>query len=783
MSPVKTQTLGFPRIGPNRELKKAIEGYWSGNTTRTDLLLTAHKLRAENWALQKAAGIELIPSNDFSLYDQVLDHTVLLGCAPERYLDKSRRPNLDEYFAMARGGKLPNGTPVQALEMTKWWDTNYHYLVPQLKEDQDFQLASTKPFDEFQEAKSLGILTKPVLIGPVTFLSLAKPAGRPFDTLALLERLVPVYVTLLQELRRLGAEWVQMDEPILATEISAEKRRAIAETYETLSKAAPGLSILVASYFGRYGDNLKTALELPAQGFHLDLFRAGDELDAVLAGLPKQKTLSLGVVEGRNIWKNDFARSLARIEKAKASVGEARLILSSASSLMHVPVSLEREDALSSGEGAGGALSQEGGAAAAVGLKNWLSFAEEKLGEIQTLARLSGLEKPEEDPAYVANRNAIAERRNHEGVKVPAVRKRMAAIRAEDLERTSPFARRAVAQQGRLGLPAYPVTTIGSFPQTEEVRRARALHKKGQISDAEYRKFLEEETLKGLRLQEDLGIDLLVHGEFERNDMVEFFGEKLEGFAFTAHGWVQSYGSRCVKPPVIFGDVFRAAPMTLDWTVFSSRASKSPVKGMLTGPVTILKWSFVRDDQPLSDTANQIALALRDEVKDLEDAGIAAIQIDEPALREALPLHESEWKETLDWEVKAFKLAAAGVRDETQIHTHMCYCDFGEVMASIAAMDADVISLEASRSGMELLESFREYAYPNAVGPGLWDIHSPRVPDAEEMTALLRRARAVIDPARLWVNPDCGLKTRRWEEVLPSLENMVRAAKTLREEG
>lgn len=766
MSTIKTQSLGFPRIGPNRELKKAVEGYWSGKTFRPDLLLTAHNLRRDNWRLQQAAGIDLISSNDFSLYDQVLDHIVLLGCVPERYLPHGRRmANLDEYFAMARGGKLPDGTPVQALEMTKWFDTNYHYLVPQLKEDQDFQLASTKPFDEFREAQSLGIITKPVLIGPVTFLSLAKPVGKHFDTLTLLKKLVPVYTLLLQELHRVGAEWVQIDEPILATEIDDSVRKLVSETYETLSKAAPGLSILIASYFGRYGQNLKTVLELPVKGFHLDLFRAGDELDAVLAGLPKQKTLSLGVVEGRNIWKNDFARSLSQIRKAKAAVGEDRLILSSASSLMHSPVSLAKEDALPHG------------------LKNWLSFAEEKLGEIQILAKLSGLEKPEADPSYKENQAAIQGRRDHEGINIPAVRKRLAAIRAEDWERTSPFAKRAIAQQGRLKLPPYPITTIGSFPQTEEVRRARAQHKKGQISDTEYQKFLEEETVKGLRMQEDLGIDLLVHGEFERNDMVEFFGEKLEGFAFTTNGWVQSYGSRCVKPPIIFGDVYRAAPMTLDWTVFSSKNSKLPVKGMLTGPVTILKWSFVRDDQPLSDTANQIALALRDEVKDLEHAGIAAIQIDEPALREALPLHKSEWKETLDWEVKAFKLSASGVRDETQIHTHMCYCDFGEVMESIAAMDADVISLEASRSGMELLESFREYAYPNAVGPGLWDIHSPRVPDADEMTELLRRARKVIDPARLWVNPDCGLKTRRWEEVLPSLKNMVSAAKALREEG
>jgi 5-methyltetrahydropteroyltriglutamate--homocysteine methyltransferase len=759
---LKTHSLGFPRIGRDRELKKAVEGYWSGGLTRTALLETARDLRAAHWKLQRDAGIALVPSNDFSLYDAMLDHACLLGCAPARYLAHGRVANLDEYFAMARGGTLPDGRPARALEMTKWLDTNYHYLVPELEEDQEFQLASSKPFDEFREALGLGLVTKPVLIGPVTFLKLAKSAGKPFDTLALLPRLLPVYAVILRELQRLGAEWVQLDEPVLATDLTDAERDAVTRAYDVLGDAAPGLSLLVASYFGRYAENLPTALNLNVRGIHLDAFRAGEELDAVLAGLPDGKVLSLGIVEGRNIWKNDFAVSLTLIRRARRALGDARLLLAPSSSLLHVPVSLAPENALPEG------------------LRDWLSFAEEKLAEVNALARLALLDAPENDPEYRANQASVRARRAHPGTRAEAVRQRLAAIRERDVERSSPFERRAVAQRERLNLPAYPSTTIGSFPQTDAVRRARARFKRGEIDAAAYRAFLEQETIAALRIQEDLGLDLLVHGEFERTDMVEFFGEKLAGFAFTGSGWVQSYGSRCVKPPVLWGDVSRPEPMTLDWATFAARNTKLPVKGMLTGPVTILKWSFVRDDQPLADSANQIALALRDEVIDLEAAGVAAIQIDEPALREALPLRAREWKEALDWEVRAFRLAASGVGDETQIHTHMCYCDFGEVMESIAALDADVISLEASRSGMELLESFRAFDYPNAVGPGLWDIHSPRVPSAEEMTELLRRARKVVDPSRLWVNPDCGLKTRGWKEVEPALRNMVAAAKALR---
>jgi 5-methyltetrahydropteroyltriglutamate--homocysteine methyltransferase len=761
---ILTQNLGFPRIGRNRELKKAIEGYWSDPAGRSKLLAMASSIRQTNWRLQKSAGIDLIPSNDFSLYDQVLDHICLFGCAPKRYSESGRKVlNLDEYFAMARG----NGS-LHALEMTKWLDTNYHYLVPELEADQEFQMASTKPFDEFREALALGILTKPVLIGPVSFLRVAKcgggaGAGPAFDKLSLLGKLLPVYALVLQELRKLGAEWVQLDEPVLSMDMEPAEKKAILSAYQTLAVAAPGLSLMVCSYFGSYGSNLPTALELPVKALHLDGFRALEDLDGLCEGLTGDRMLSLGIVDGRNVWKNDYARSLSIIAKAKETLGAERLILAPSCSLLHSPISLQGE-AVSPKE-----------------VQPWLAFAEEKLLELASLARLAQAGNWKSTPEFITNQSDIQGRRGHPGTDVGAVRGRMLRIREEDSQRQSAYALRIVKQNDKLRLPPFPTTTIGSFPQTEEVRRARGLRKKNQISEGNYQLFLEEETRKAIRRQEELGLDVLVHGEFERNDMVEFFGERLEGFAFTSGGWVQSYGTRCVKPPIIWGDVHRPSPMTLDWARFSMRETEKPMKGMLTGPVTILKWSFVRDDQPLSETADQIALAIRDEVRDLETAGVPIIQIDEPALREALPLRKSEWKACLDWEVRAFKLASSGVNDETQIHTHMCYCDFDEIMEYIARMDADVISLEASRSRMELLESFKHFRYPNGIGPGVWDIHSPRVPGPEEMADLLGKARAVLAPENLWVNPDCGLKTRRWEEVVPALKNMVDAARKMRE--
>ncbi len=755
---ITTQNLGFPRIGRNRELKKAVEGYWSDPTTRSALPATASAIRRENWMLQKAAGIDLIPSNDFSLYDQVLDHVCLLGCAPARFMENGRRTlNLDEYFAMARG----NGT-VHALEMTKWLDTNYHYLVPELEADQDFQLAATKPFDEFREALSIGILTKPVFLGPISFLRMAKCRGESFDKLSLLGKLIPVYALILAELRKLGAEWIQLDEPVLAMDMDEREKKLLASAYATLAGAAPGLSLMVCSYFGGYGANLPLLMDLPVQAVHLDVTRAESELPEILAGLRLGRMLSLGIVDGRNVWKNDFSRSLALIAAAREKLGADRLILAPSCSLQHSPISL-REENTSPAE-----------------VKRWLSFAEEKLSELGTLARMTQAGNWASAKEYLDNQADIQSRRDHAGTRIGAVRGRTGRIRAEDGERKTPYAMRKIRQAEKLDLPPFPTTTIGSFPQTETVRRARARWKKGQLEDGDYRAFLEAETLAAIRRQEEVGLDVLVHGEFERNDMVEFFGEKLAGFAFTSGGWVQSYGTRCVKPPIIWGDVHRPEPMTLDWARFSLNATKKPMKGMLTGPVTILKWSFVRDDQPLAETANQIALAIRDEVRDLEAAGMPIIQIDEPALREALPLRKGDWPAVLDWEVWAFKLASSGVRDETQIHTHMCYCDFDEIMAYIARMDADVISLEASRSRMELLDAFKHFHYPNGIGPGVWDIHSPRIPDPAEMTGLLEKACGVLSPENLWVNPDCGLKTRRWEEVAPALRNMVEAARSIR---
>jgi 5-methyltetrahydropteroyltriglutamate--homocysteine methyltransferase len=755
---IQTHILGFPRMGKNRDLKKAVEKFWRDPTARHDLLQTASQLRQEHWRLQKQAGIDIIPSNDFSLYDQMLDHICLLGCVPARYLASGRKmANLDEYFAMARGDERNH-----ALEMTKWLDTNYHYLVPELEVNQEFQLASSKPFDEFREGMDLGIRTKPVLVGPLTFLRLAKCQGEPFDKLALLPKLLPVYTLILKELRKLGAEWVQCDEPVLAMEMEPRERQALIDAYRLFAEAEPDLSLMVCSYFGSYAENLPTLLDLPVKAVHLDLSRASSDFDDLLMGLPKQRMLSLGLVDGRNVWKNDFAGSLESIAKAKASLGAARLLLSTTCSLLHCPHSLTGEKTTP---------------AEVIG---WLAFAEEKLGEVRQLADLAQAGNGPHDDGYLDHQSALEKRRLHPAVRVPAVRERLRVLTPEALNRQSPFAVREIAQQEHLNLPAFPTTTIGSFPQTEEVRRARAQWKNGQLSEADYRAFLEDETRRAVVRQEELGLDVLVHGEFERNDMVEFFGEKLEGFAFTSNGWVQSYGSRCVKPPIIYGDVWRMKSMTLDWTLFAMRQTERPMKGMLTGPVTILKWSFVRDDLALAETANQIALAIRDEVIDLEAAGLPIIQIDEPALREALPLRKSDWPACLAWEVQAFRLAAAGVRDTTQIHTHMCYCDFGEILPHIAAMDADVISLEASRSRMELLEAFKEFRYPNAVGPGVWDIHSPRIPTSEDMADLLAKAARVLRPQALWVNPDCGLKTRRWEEVYPALAGMVKAAQGMR---
>jgi len=677
---------------------------------------------------------------------------------------------LETRFAMARGitGGHDHGETcgcghgtkgVAALEMTKWFDTNYHYLVPEFGPETVFRVASGKPVDEFNEALALGIATQPVLLGPVTFLTLGKgPEG--FDRLGLLEQLLPCYIEVLRRLVAAGAEWVQIDEPVFALDLSPAQGEALRRAYGVLAAAVPGVRLLLTTYFGGLGENRDLFLGLPVAGFHLDAVRGAEEIDAVLAAFPAGKVLSLGVVDGRNIWRNDFTASLAVLRRAAGRVGAERLWVSPSCSLLHVPVSLKAERKLDPE------------------LRGWLAFAEEKLAEVRTLA--DALSDRADAAVLAANAAAAQGRKTSPRIHNPAVAKRLAGVKPEDYRRKSPFPQRQKLQQDHLRLPPLPTTTIGSFPQTAEVRSARARWKKGELDNAAYEAFLEGEIAKTVRFQEEIGIDVLVHGEFERNDMVEYFGEQLEGYAFTENGWVQSYGSRCVKPPVLFGDVSRPRPMTVRWSKFAQGLTDKPMKGMLTGPITMLQWSFVRDDQPRLDTAAQLALAIRDEVVDLETAGLEAIQIDEPAVREGLPLRKGEWEAYLSRAVDLFRLCASGVRDETQIHTHMCYCEFNDIIESIARLDADVISIETSRSDMELLGAFANFNYPNEIGPGVWDIHSPRVPSSGEMEGLLRKALAVLPRRNVWANPDCGLKTRGWAEVDPALRNLVAAARRLR---
>jgi len=762
---IRTHNLGFPRIGAKRELKHSIESFWSGKIGEAQLLDTAKAVRIVNWSTQRAAGIDLIPSNDFSLYDHVLDTCALTGAVPERFHWSGGNVDLKTYFAMARG--LANGDATcqgcgtqhatTALEMTKWFDTNYHYLVPEFHPCQKFRLSSTKPFDEWNEAKALGIETKPVLLGPVSFLLLGKMGeGSRMNPLSLLSDVLPVYAQALERLAELGVSWVQLDEPALALDLNAGQRAAYEQAYRELRNAAPKLKIMLATYFGDLRENLDAACRLPVDALHIDVVRSPGQLESVFNALPKELLLSLGVVDGRNIWKTNYAAALALLRRASEKIGADRLLVAPSCSLLHAPLSLKHERKLDPEP------------------KQWLAFAEEKLVEVVELAGLLDGSAPA--AALEANQAVMKKRRGSYRIHSHAVKTRCSEVKPEDYRRASPFIRRRELQQTRLKLPAFPTTTIGSFPQTAAVRTARAQFKKGGMSAAEYERFLETETNTAVQKQDRLGLDVLVHGEFERNDMVEYFGEQLAGFAFTENGWVQSYGSRCVKPPILYGDVERSRPMTVRWSKFAQSLTEKPVKGMLTGPITILQWSFVRDDQPRSETAKQLALAIRDEVRDLETAGLAVIQIDEPALREGLPLRRGDWGDYLHWAVDAFRLATSGVRDETQIHTHMCYCEFNNILQSIAAMDADVISIEASRSKMELLEAFAEFRYPNDIGPGVWDIHSPRVPSSEEMFELIRAAAKVIPRERLWVNPDCGLKTRRWEEVELALANLVTAA-------
>ncbi len=767
-------------MGPRRELKTALEAYWSGKTDAAALQETASALRTASWARQHAAGITVIPSNDFSLYDHVLDTSLMVGAIPGRY-GAPEAPGLDTYFAMARGSQTAGqghahhdhahhdhthdhgGEGVQALEMTKWFDTNYHYLVPEFRADQAFRLASTKAVDEYREAASLGYATRPVLLGPVSYLKLGKAADGSFDPLSLLPRLLPVYVEVLRRLAASGAEWVQIDEPCLVLDADAATQAALKQAYGMLAHALPKLRLMLTSYFGGLGDNLGTALALPVSGLHLDLVRAPGQLDAVLAAVPRGLVLSLGVIDGRNIWRADLEAILDRIEPVVARRGGDHVMLAPSCSLLHVPLDLALEESLDPD------------------LRSWLAFAVQKMEELAVLGRALGEGRAAVREELAAATAAIEARRRSPKVHDAAVAARVAAVDSAMAARHSAFGERLAQQRRHLPLPPFPTTTIGSFPQTADIRKARAAHDKGGLPDADYEAFLDAEMAAAIRWQEEIGLDVLVHGEFERNDMVQYFGERLAGFAFTRHGWVQSYGSRCVRPPILFGDVSRPQPMTVDWWRRAQSLTDRPVKGMLTGPVTILNWSFVRDDMERADVCRQIALAIRDEVRDLEAAGARVIQIDEAALREGLPLRRADRAAYLDWAVSAFRLATSGVADETQIHTHMCYSEFNDIISAIAAMDADVISIETSRSRMELLDAFVEYSYPNQIGPGVYDIHSPRVPSAEEMASLLERVTERLSADQLWVNPDCGLKTRNWEEVRPALVNMVAAARTLRE--
>jgi 5-methyltetrahydropteroyltriglutamate--homocysteine methyltransferase len=752
--------LGMPRIGPGRELKHVVEGYWEGAATAADVAEAARRRRADAWRAQAAAGIESIPSNDFSLYDQVLDHCIAVGAVPGRFAAGPQADELDSYFAMARGRQTAAG-PVSPLEMTKWFDTNYHYLVPELGPGTRLAADWRKPLGEHAEARLLGVDTRPVLIGPVSFLLLAKPTAAGWEPLRLLSRLVPAYQQVLAELSQSGCAWVQLDEPFLVTDLSPAARAAFTGAYATLASGRRPRCLL-ATYFGELGDNLDLAAALPVDGLHLDLVRGAAQLGPLLDRLPEGAVLSAGVVDGRNVWRNDLRRSLALLGPAHDRLGD-RLWVGPSSSLQHVPHDLGLEPDLDPR------------------LRSRLAFARQKLDEIAALARGLSHGSDAIGAELAASDQAAASRLRSRLAGGP---ERLAASSAQAsaprLRRPASADQRRRAQRRVTSLPALPVTTIGSFPQTRQIRRARQQHAAGHLPDEAYEKFCQAEIERVIRAQEAAGLDVLVHGEPERNDMVQYFAERLDGFAVTRHGWVQSYGTRYVRPPILHRDVARGGPMTLRWLRYAQSLTTSPVKGMLTGPVTILQWSFVRDDQPRALTCAQIALAIRAEIADLEAAGFRIIQVDEPALREGMPLRQRDRDAYLDWATGCFRLATAGVSDGTQIHTHMCYAEFGDIIGAIVALDADVVSIEAARSGMAVLDHLARSDQLADVGPGVWDIHSPRVPSAQEMTALIEQALRALPAGRLWVNPDCGLKTRGWQEILPALANMVTAARSVR---
>ena len=756
---ILSSNLGYPRIGPSRELKWLLESFWKKKIDEKTLSENLSNIKKNNWLKQKKAGINYIPSNDFSLYDHVLDLCFSMNVIPKRFNKMKKRNRLDLYFAMGRG--FQNGRiDIKAMEMTKWFDTNYHYIVPEFEANQNFKLVYSKILDEFLEAKNFGIITRPVILGPLSFIYLGKSVFKNFNKLNLLNKLLPVYKKILKSLKDAGAEWIQVDEPILSLDLDNKYINKFIPTYKKLRKDSP--KILLTSYFSSLFPNYNILKKINVDGLHVDLINTNiKDLDKILRSFPKNSFFSAGIVNGRNIWKNDLFKSITIIKRIKNKINKDKLIISSSCSLLHSPVDLNKEDNLD------------------IRIKDWLSFADQKLEEITFLQKYFNSKFNNASKYFLENKKSIKKRKFSKLIHNSSVKKRINSINSKLLKRKNSYVVRRLAQED-LNLPQFPTTTIGSFPQTNEVRKKRLKFKKNEISKTNYEKFLKRETSLAIKFQENIDMDVLVHGEFERNDMVEYFGEQLQGFIFTKFGWVQSYGSRCVKPPIIFGDIKRIKPMTVFWSKYAQSLTKKLVKGMLTGPVTILQWSFVRDDQPREITCKQISLALLDEVLDLEKNGLKIIQIDEPALREGLPLRKSNWSSYLKWAIDSFKIASSSVKDETQIHTHMCYCEFDDILDSIEKLDADVISIETSRSNMELLDSFKNYKYPNSIGPGVYDIHSPRVPTIKEMKFLLEKAQKFINKDNLWVNPDCGLKTRGWPEVKKALKSMTIVAKSLR---
>ncbi|WP_371751083.1 5-methyltetrahydropteroyltriglutamate--homocysteine S-methyltransferase [Snodgrassella alvi] len=747
---------GYPRVGAKRELKFAVEAFWKGAKSEAELRQTAADIRQKNWATQIAAGADLLPVGDFSYYDHVLDTLCALGAIPARFGFDADKLTLSQYFELARG----NASQV-AMEMTKWFDTNYHYIVPEWHQNTSFKANAASLIAQIEEAKATGHDIKPTLVGPLTLLWLGKEKDAGHNRLELLPRLLPEYQKLLRELANAGVDWIQIDEPILAVDIAREWLDAFAPTYQEL--AITGTRIIIGTYFGSVAEHINLLKNLPVNGVHIDCVRAPEQLAEFANAWPENKVLSVGLIDGRNVWRANLREVIELLAPVATQLGN-NLWIAPSCSLLHSPQDLSVEEKLNPE------------------IKNWLAFAAQKLQELGIIKQALAHGKDSVQEALAASDAAAAGRKTSKLIHNDKVAQRVASLREHADQRHSPFAQRIEKQQQWMNLPLLPTTTIGSFPQTQEIRQARAAFKKGELSAADYEAAMKKDIAYCVEQQEQLDIDVLVHGEAERNDMVEYFGEQLDGYCFTQYGWVQSYGSRCVKPPIIFGDIARPKAMTVAWSSYAQSLTKRPMKGMLTGPVTMMKWSFVRNDVPLSLVCKQIALALNDEVLDLEKAGIRVIQIDEPAIREALPLKRAQWDEYLAWACESFRLTSTDADDSTQIHTHMCYSEFNDILPAIASMDADVITIETSRSDMELLDAFVKFSYPNDIGPGVYDIHSPRVPTEAEVEHLLRKALKVIDQRRLWVNPDCGLKTRGWPETKAALEVMVNVTKKLRAE-